>query len=178
MTTALPPLALHTIKIEPFTNSSALDHFHCGERDIDRSLNKCRDWQSKNRVRMFCAMTDGCDRAYGFYCLGVSATETRHLDGDIVRGSEDRSFVPFIYLNYLAVEKDHQRQRLGELMLLNALERCEVVGRNVGVYGVALHALNDHSAGLYDRYGFRAYGNRDLPFMVLPIKSVFDLFST
>ncbi len=61
--------------------------------------------------------------------------------------------------------------------MMSALEKCANTIRNIGVYGVALNALNDRSAGLYDRYGFREYGGKaKYPFMILPAQSVLDLF--
>jgi len=58
------------------------------------------------------------------------------------------------------------------------LERCALVIRNIGAYGVALHALTDDSAAFYDRYGFRAKSSERAkwPLMVLPARSILDLF--
>ena len=120
-------------------------------------------------------MIDGCDFAYGFYSLGVSAADSKYMRMDLVTVGDERSYIPFLYLNYLAVRREFHGQKLGTLLLMNALTRCEQVARNVGVYGVALNALNDRAAGLYDRYGFRAYDKAKYPFMILPIQSLFDL---
>jgi ribosomal protein S18 acetylase RimI-like enzyme len=124
---------------------------------------------------MFCAMIGDWHQAYGFYALGISAADSKYLSGEILQGTEDRSYIPFIYLNYLAVQSEYQNQKLGTLLLIDALTRCANVARNVGLYGVALNALSDRAAGLYDRYGFKAYGRQKFPFMVLPIKFLFDL---
>jgi GNAT superfamily N-acetyltransferase len=176
--TARPALDIRQVKISPLATRAAFHGFVSGEREIDRALDKCCDWQDKHRVRIFCATMDGWEQAYGFYALGVSAADSKYISGEILQGTEDRSYIPFIYLNYLAVQREYQTQKLGTFLLINALRRCEQVARNVGVYGVALNDLSDRAAGLYDRYGFRAYGSSRFPFMVLPIQSLFDLIQT
>ena len=62
------------------------------------------------------------------------------------------------------------------MLLGNALDRCAVTIRNVGAYGVALNALNEDAARLYERYGFRPVDeNMRFPVMVLPAQSVLEL---
>src|SRR5260370_33782623 len=107
MTTARPALDIRQIKIIPLSSRDALSGFASGEREIDRALGKCCDWQDKHRVRIFCAMMAGRQQAYGFYSLGVSATEAKYLSGEVLQGAEDQSYIPFIYLKYLAVANDY-----------------------------------------------------------------------
>ncbi len=117
------------------------------------------------------------ESAIGYYCLGISAHESKYLDTSIVNASGARAFVPFIYLHYLGVQSEYQNKGIGTLLLLNALERCALTIKNIGIYGVALHALTTRSADLYDRYGFREHkGSPKYPFMILPAQSLIDIF--
>ena len=179
MTTAATKVDIQRLRIVPLPSAAAFDDFHCGEREIDRNLPKCCEWHACHRARAFCAYINGDPTLYGFYCLGQHAHEARAVEGFFERASDDtRSFVPFIYLNYLAVREGLRRQKIGTILLLNALERCAAVIRNIGAYGVALHALTDDAAALYDRYGFRSKssGSAKYPLMVLPAQSILDLF--
>ena len=177
MTTADPPLGGHKVRILPLEDPGALDDFDSGEREVDRHISKCCDWHGRYRNRTFCAFLEDEIQAVGFYCLGISAAESKYLDAEIVRSTESFGYVPFIYLNYIAVRSERQNQKIGTLLLMNALERCAQTIKNIGIYGVALHALNDRSAGLYERYGFREHsGGPKHPFMILPAQSVLDLF--
>lgn len=157
MTTARPALDIQQVRICPLADRRALADFHSGESEIDRNIDKCCDWQDKHRVRMFSAMQGEWPEAYGFYALGISAADAKYLSGP---STDERPYIPFIYLNYLAVQAGFQGQKLGTLLLIDALKRCAEVARNVGLYGVALNALSDRAAGLYDRYGFRVYGKQ------------------
>jgi len=177
MTAARPSVDLRNLRIEPLADPEALKDFDSGEREVDRHIPKCCEWHRRYRHRVFCAFLGTQSIAVGFYCLGISASESKYLSEEIIKTSEGHAFVPFIYLNYLAVRLDYQQNGIGTILLLNALERCAHTVKNIGIYGVALHALTDLAAGLYDRYGFREYGGRTkYPFMVLPAQTLIDLF--
>ncbi len=179
MTTAPQPVDIKNLRIEPLASHESLRDFDSGEREVDRHIEKCCDWHRKYRQRVFRAFLPRGEEsvAVGFYCLGISAAESKYLSEEILQTSDGQAYVPFIYINYLAVRREYQKNKIGTILLLNALERCAHTIKNIGIYGVALNAVTDRAAGLYDRYGFREYGGRSkYPFMVLPAQSLIDLF--
>lgn len=178
MTTARPTIDLRSLRIELLRDRRLLDNFDSGEPEVDRNIEKCCDWHDQYRNRTFCAFLPDIDAAVGFYCIGISANESKYLTHETFRFWRQQAYIPFIYLNYLAVQKQFQQCGIGTILLMNALGKAEYAVQNIGIYGVALHALNDRSASLYDRYGFREYGGRSkYPFMILPAQSVLDLFA-
>ena len=177
MTTADHHVDLKKIRIELLGDPQHLEEFDCGEQEVNRGIERCCEWHVKYRNRVFCAFVPDFDFAIGFYCLGISAHESKYLDDKIVSTSGARAFVPFIYLHYLGIQLEYQNKGIGTLLLLNALERCAITIKNIGIYGVALHALTTRSADLYDKYGFREHKDSPKhPFMILPAQSVIDLF--
>lgn len=177
MTTAAPKLDIQHLKIVPLRSSAAFDGFSCGEHEIDRNLSKCCEWHETHRARVFCAYINDEPTLYGFYCVGQHAHGAASVGSLFRRSSDDtRAYVPFIYLNYLAVRDGWRRQKIGTILLMNALERCAVVTRNIGSYGVALKALTDDAVAFYDHFKFRAVDDsQKYPFMVLPAQSVLGL---
>ena len=179
MKSAIQTIDITALRITPLANSGALRDFSCGEPEIDQNLAKCGEWHSCHRSRVYCASLLGRNEIYGFYCLGLHAHRSEEIGEAFERSSDDvRSYVPFIYINYLAVRAGFHRQKIGQVLLLNALGHCASVIRRVGSYGVALTALNGNAAALYDKYGFRCPVRNPpkYPLMVLPAQSVLDLF--
>lgn len=178
--TALPKPELNKIKIGPVSDAATLQGFRCGATEIDSKVDDSYTLHSQHRARVFCATIPDIPKAYGFYVLSVSAHETKYLaDDPMFADYLNKTFLPYIYLNQIGVTKEWQSHGIGTILLINALQRCEQVCRNVGIYGVALNALNDRVAGVYDKYGFRGLkkgGRSKMPFMVLPAQSLFDLF--
>ena len=179
MTTVAPALDVGRLRIVPLPSDTAFADFRSAEDEIDRNLGKCCEWQRCHRARVFCAYLADEPDMYGFYCLSMHAHESKAVEGFFTRSSDDvRGFVPFIYLNYLAVREGWRRRKIGTVLLLNALQKCSVVISTIGAYGIALNALTDDAIALYDRYGFKAPNPRrqKAPLMVLPAQSVLDLF--
>ena len=176
MTTVPLPVDTEKLRIAPLDGAKMLDGFSCGEHEIDRNIRKCCEWHETYSRRVFCAFLGTEELACGYYCISISASESKYLDQKMVRDSGGQAYVPFIYLNYLAVGLDYQNNGIGKILLMHALERCSYVIKNIGIYGVALNALNDRAAGLYDGFGFREFGKNKYPFMVLPARTVLDIF--
>jgi len=176
MTTALPPPDTANLKIKPITDRSDLVDFVCGEQEVDRGVPTSFEWQDLHRVRLFGAYMDGVPQAYGFYCVGITAPSPKGIDGtDIVRATEGRSFVPFIYLHYFGVRAGFQNQTIGTGLLGHFLTRCIYIVSHVGVFGAALNALTPRAERLYSRYGFACRTGSARPLMILPTQSLLDL---
>ena len=177
MTTAHPTVDPRCVRIEPLPNAAVLANFCSGENQVDRHIDHCCNFHDRYRKRTYCAFVPDVEFAVGFYCVGISAADSEHLDREIYEPRDGRfGHIPFIYLNYLGVRSEFQNQKIGTLLLVSAIERSWPTIRDIGAYGIALHALTDRAAGLYDRYGFREHGSHRHPFMILPALSIRDLF--
>lgn len=177
MTTVNQSFDLKSLKILPLADANVLSEFDCGEREIDRNIPKCCERHQKFRNRVFCAFHGDEKQAVGFYCLGIHAHSRDRLPESLVKKAGDyAAFLPFIYLHYLAVTKDMQKNGIGTILLLNAMERSLPTVKNIGIFGIALNALNTTAGDLYYKYGFREYGDRaKYPLMVLPAQALIDL---
>jgi len=175
MTIARRTLDLPKLAINPLSDHAVLTGFRSGEREIDRAIDKCCQLQSDHLARTYWATDNGIQKAIGFYTLSIMPASAEHLSPDITFGRTG-GHIPFIYLNYLGVMDELQRQGLGTILLGHALRRSALVAHTVGSFGVALHALNSPAEALYYRYGFRAVeGAGKPPFMVLPVRTLFEL---
>lgn len=175
--TAHQTVELSSLRIEPLKSPDYLVGFDSGEREIDRNIEKCCNWHEAYSRRVACAVLGDTEVACGFYCISIRAPESKYLDEDIVRDGGGFNYIPFVYINFLAVRREYQNNGIGTILLMNALERSAYVVRSIGIYGVAISALSDRVAGLYERYGFRVRGEGRHPFMILPALSVLELFA-
>ena len=62
--------------------------------------------------------------------------------------------LPVARLARLAVDLNHQRQGLGELLLADALQRCLHISDSIGMLGVIVDAKDERARGWYERYEF------------------------
>lgn len=175
MTIVAPKLDLTTVNISHIQSKGCVDKFRCGVPEIDKWVkDKAVKFHDRGRAKVFVAK--GPNSTLGFYSLSFSTENNSKL-----AKSEDRDAwkdgAPLMYIDYVAVQSHIQGNRLGEMMLINALSRANMVSAHVAFFGVALRSLNDRTTKLYYKFGFRVAPDEDRhPLMILPIWSVNDLF--
>ncbi len=82
--------------------------------------------------------------------------------------------LPTTLLGRLAVDTQFRRQGLGELLLMDALQRCYVLSEQIGSIAVIVDPLDEEAAAFYQQYGFIPLESGR---MFLPMKTVAALFS-
>ncbi len=104
---------------------------------------------------------------------GVSA---KGFDGEHSEHFARIGFIPFIYIDFLAVQTQHQGQQIGTGLMVNALRRCTFIASNVAIYGVALNSLNDRTTAFYRglHFGEKSAKGMQHPLMVLPVWTLLD----
>ena len=61
----------------------------------------------------------------------------------------------------------------------DVIDRFYNIANLAGAFALTLVAIDRETAKFYERLGFKAYGpNEDRPMMLLPAKSVFDLYQS
>jgi ribosomal protein S18 acetylase RimI-like enzyme len=64
--------------------------------------------------------------------------------------------VPAAILGRLAVDREQQGRGLGEILLLDAIQRVVRASATLALCGIVVDAKNDRAVAFYERYDFRA----------------------
>lgn len=144
-------------RIEHLTKQHNRKEFTCDEPALDRYLKEqARQDATKKLAAVFVLVDNDTDEIVGFYSLSASAIDATEfpLEGRLSR----RMTYPVILLGKLATsvrhrEREGKKQRLGEILLLDALFRCYEQTNQVGAIAVILDAKTD-SIPFYLKYGF------------------------
>lgn len=115
-------------------------------------------------------MAEGHD-VLGYYTLSAHNIKRDELPDDIVKTLKLPKYpaIPATLMGRLAVHIDHKGRRIGEMLLIDALERSLANSKNVASFAVVVDA-KDHAVGFYRRYGFLHLppGNR----LFLPMRTI------
>ena len=115
-----------------------------------------RQHQDKGLSKTFVAVPDDVPtRILGCYALTLTEVETQALPGAL-RFKLPR-VVPGVRLGRLAVDQSAQGRRLGELLLVDAMQRVRAIRAHAGVIGLFIDALDEEAKGFYIRYGAVAF---------------------
>jgi len=162
---------------EPLQPHHDLTRFSAGDHAVLTEWLRDRARGSEGlsaRTYVSCA-ADEPARVIGYYAISAALVQRGTLPGArLRRGMPDE--VPVLLVGRLAVDAGWQGRGLGGAMLVDALRRCRAAADIAGARAVLAHAIDDHAAAFYARYGFlRApMGERTL---LLPMETIADLLS-
>ncbi len=147
------------LSIQPLTGRHNRGAFESGSAQLDVWLRQtAQQHQNKGISKTLVAVTDDApSRILGFYALTVCEVVAQDLPEDLAKKLPRR--VPGIRLGRLAVDRSMQGQRLGELLLVDAIKRAKLVLEHVGVHALFVDAKDDQAAAFYRKYGFRPLPN-------------------
>src|ERR1700744_5815435 len=132
------------------------DGFTCGVESLDRYF-KTQAGQDVRRTAnaVFVLSRDAQpDRVLGYYTLCAMAISQGEVPEAARRHIPRYPLVSCTLIGRLAVAKDQQGQRLGSIMLVDALQRAFESADTVGSSMVIVDALDEAAAGFYAAHGF------------------------
>lgn len=149
--------------IQALTGNHDRRGFDCGRAELNDWLTRvARQHQDKGLSKTFVAVQETAPAAIlGYYALTLTEVDTGALPERHAKRLP--RLIPGVRLGRLAVSRQHQGKRLGELMLMNAIERVEAIRAHAGAVGLFIDAIDDQAAGFYTRYGA-------IPFPDAPLK--------
>lgn len=156
------------LSIQPLTGRHDRNAFESGSAQLDAWLRQtAQQHQRRGISKIFVAVAqDAPLRILGFYALTASELLSAELPQDLAKKLPRK--IPGIRLGRLAVDRAVQGQGLGELLLMDAIERARRVLEHIGVHALFVDAKDEPAAAFYSKYGFRPLPNDPLR-LVLPL---------
>lgn len=161
--------------IEPLGDQHHRAVFSCGVEVLDSYLHRQAGQDTRKRAAVaFVATADGKTVA-GYYTLSQYAIQLDAVPEEIAKKLPKYPMVPTTLVGRLAVSTEFRAQRLGELLLMDALHRSLVLSEQAASAGVIVDAKDESAVSFYRKYGFL-----DLPKverrLFLPMGTVAQLF--
>ena len=159
------------LQIELLTKKHNRIEFSCGDDALDGYLQKtARQHIDKGISRTFVLVESEVPEAIlAFMTLTVSEVVTNELPEQFVRKYPDK--IPAAKLARLAVSSTMQRQGLGELMLIDAMQKTLLVAQSLGIAGLFVDAKHEEAKQYYSQFGFLSLPDK-LSNLFLPIKTI------
>lgn len=159
------------MQILPLAGNHNRQGFDCGRPELnDWLLQVARQHQDKGLSKTFVATLDGgSDFICGYYALTLAELENRHLPQAWRKKLPRR--IPGVRLGRLAIDRRYQGKGLGELLLVDAINRAQRIYTEAGGIGLFVDALDERAAGYYQRLGFEA--SPDNPLLLFLSAKVF-----
>ncbi|MGE0315902.1 MAG: GNAT family N-acetyltransferase [Lautropia sp.] len=141
-------------RIEPLGEQDRSD-FDCGVEALNRYLRQQAGQDAKRFVATTWLLT-GQDGVAGYYTLSASSVDLGELSPDQARQLKLPRYpkVPVTLLGRLAVDARHRGLGLGQVLLVDALERSFLATSQVASVAVIVDAKDEQAEVFYARHGF------------------------
>jgi predicted GNAT family N-acyltransferase len=117
----------------------------------------------------FVAVERASGRLAGFYTLSAGSISMSDLPEDILKRLPRYPNVPAALIGRLAVDMRFRGQRLGEVLLLDAVDR--VLDSDPAVFAMVVEAKDDAAVSFYLRYEFRRLSTKQMS-LFLPVAAL------
>jgi predicted GNAT family N-acyltransferase len=130
--------------------------FDCGVEPLNRYLRTLATQHRTKGIATTFVLVDATAPAtiLGYYSLSAASLAFERLT-DADRTGLPSYPIPAVRIGRLAASAAHRGQRLGELLLQNAIKRTLVARHTLGVYAVLVEAKDAAAEDFYLKYGFR-----------------------
>lgn len=165
------------LKIEELSRKHNRKEFDCGVPALNQYLKKtARQHITKGISKTFVLIdVSAPNKILGFFTLAFCEVQADDLPAKIAKKYPRR--VPAAKLARLAVSIEHQRQGLGSLMMVNAIERTILISQNVGIIGFFVDAKDEKAKEYYQQFGFIPLPVHTLT-LFIPLTKLKETYST
>ena len=128
--------------------------FSCGIPELDDYLRHQASQDAKRKVAAPFVMVDEARRILGYYTLSAYGVRVAELPPDVARKLPKYPLIPATLLGRLAVSREHHGQKLGKLLLMDALHRSWKNSAQVASVGVVAEAIDESARKFYLHHEF------------------------
>lgn len=167
------PTATGGFIVEVLSKEHDRESFNCGNADLNAYLQtQARQEMDRGAAVVYVLVPEHNPRDIaGFYTLSSSSVRLSDWPDSFRKKLPRYPLVPVTLIGRLAVSLSFKGHRLGERLLIDALERCHAASRAVGSVAVIVDAKDADVATFYARYGFIAFPDQPLR-LFLPMKTI------
>jgi len=126
----------------------------CGIAELDDYLRQQASQDARRKVAAPFVMMDSTRRIGGYYTLSAYGIRSAELPPAVAKKLPKYPLIPATLLGRLAVGSEHQGQKLGRLLLMDALHRSWRNTVEVASVGVVAEAINEAARKFYLHHEF------------------------
>jgi len=149
-------------------------NFDCGKEALNRYLQQTARQHNKKGISRTFVLSDSeqSQRIIGFFTLALC--EIRAVQLPSKWSKKYPASIAGVKLARLAVDKNYQRQGIGEILMVEAMKRALIIADNAGVIGLFVDAKDEAAKEYYERYNFASLIDNPLK-MFLPLATIKEI---
>ncbi|HEY1660922.1 MAG TPA: GNAT family N-acetyltransferase [Verrucomicrobiae bacterium] len=161
------------LKIELLAKSHDRDGFDCGSDPLNLFLKQTARQHAERGISRTFVLVDESAAApkpiVGFFSLNICQIKSETLAP--YEAKKLPRDVPGIRLGRLAVAKAYQRQGIGKILLIAAMNKFIEIFNTAGGIGLFVDAKDQEAKRYYEQFGFVSLPSNELE-LFLPVKTI------
>ena len=157
--------------IESLTKLHDRTAFDCGQAALNDFITRhATNYTKRQHARVFVAVRPGEPRVCGYFSLSADSVPIANWPEPVAK-RWPKHRIPVVLLGRLAVDRLAQGQKLGRLLLGDAVTRSAQISALVGACAVRVEAIDATAAAFYQHFGFTPFDGQPHN-LFLPIATV------
>jgi predicted GNAT family N-acyltransferase len=158
---------------EPLASGHDRAAFSCGNPVLDNYLKTQARQDSTKKIAAVYVMTPDGKIIAGYYTLSQYTIQSSDVPSEHLSKLTKHAAIPATLIGRLA--RDLKYRGTGELLLMDALQRCMMASRQVASWATVVDATDDEGAQFYRDYGFESFPSHPLK-LFLPTLTIEKMF--
>jgi predicted GNAT family N-acyltransferase len=164
-----------TYKTTLLATTHEKEKFNCGKAMLDNYIQKQAKQDVKGKVSVCFVLSDDNKEIKGYYTLSNGSIPRSRLPESIIKQIPKYKDLPVTLLGRLAIDNKFKGQKLGALILLDALKRSfDISATSVASMAVIVDPIDQEAIDFYTKFGFILLP--DSGRMFLPMRTIEQLF--
>jgi len=160
------------LKIELLDKTHIRNDFDCGHPSLNHYIKAQASQDVKRDISVCYVLADSVEKVVaGYYTLSSHSVLLGDLPESISKKlPKSYKDIPTALLGRLAVSDQYKGKRFGELLLLDALNRCAGLADSIGTLAIIVDPIDSKAVSFYEAYGF--INLPDSGRMFIPMKTI------
>ena len=147
-------------KIEPLGSYHIRPEFDCGEPSLsDWIRQQASQFVSRDLAKVYVLIREGDPVVLGYYAISTCRVRFEELPSPHSKGLPRKLGIPAALIGKLAVDKSLQGQKLGGILLFDALRRIRDLSETIGIRAIVVDAIDQRAHEFYLHHGFVAFAD-------------------
>lgn len=131
------------------------ENFDCGKELFTNYLRTQAGQDIKRKLSACFVLSQNGSGIQGYYTLSNNSISLNSFPEHIQKKlPKSYNAVPTTVLGRLAIDKKHQGQGLGKILLIDALKRCYEISKEIGSFAVVVDPIDEEAEKFYKKYDF------------------------
>lgn len=158
----------------PLSSTHEKAKFSCGKVPLDNYIQKQAKQDVKAKVSACFIYTEDEKEVKGYYTLSNGSIPNSQLPESFKKKLPRYHDLPVTLLGRLAVDSKFKGQKIGKLLLIDALKRSYDTSSSIASLAVVVDPIDQEAADFYTKYGFILLPDSNR--MFLPMATIEQLF--